>query len=97
MMSLVGGIIAALLGLIFFIHWFDYFLMGLKATLPCLFILGGALAAYLGYEEVKDQSSTDNFDDEATDLKNEVETLKEELKELKGDGTNKNDSEEKAD
>ena len=95
MISLVGGIIAALLGFIFFISWFDYFLKGLMATLPILFILGGALAAYLGYEEIKDQTATDSMDDEKSDLKNEVESLKEELRELKGNKTD--DDSEKED
>ena len=83
MMSLVGGIIALILGIIFIIKWFALFLKGLMATLPALFILGGALAAYLGIEELKDKSATDSFDDDTSDLKSEVENLKEEIKELK--------------
>lgn len=85
MMSLIGGIIALVLGLVFLIFWWGFFIKGLMATLPALFILGGALAAYLGYEELKDKSASDSFDDETSDLKNEVESLKEEIKELKGE------------
>ena len=87
MISLVGGIIASLLGLIFLIAWRCSFWEVLKGTLPILFILGGALAAYLGYEEIKDKTTSGSTDDENVELKNEVESLKEELKELKGEKT----------
>lgn len=85
MISLVGGLIAALLGLIFLFKWIGSFWLVLKGTLPILFILGGALAAYLGYEEIKDQTSSGVTDEENTELKSEVESLKEELRELKGE------------
>lgn len=86
MMSLAGGIVALILGIIFIIFWWGYFLKGLMATLPALFILGGALATYLGIEELKDKkASSDSFDDDSSDLKSEVESLKEEIKGLKGD------------
>ncbi len=83
MMSLVGGIIALILGIIFIILWWGFFVKGLMATLPALFILGGALATYLGIEELKDKSASESFDDEKDELKSEVESLKEEIKELK--------------
>ena len=83
MMSLLGGIIALLLGIIGIIAWWGYFLKALMAALPVMFILGGALAAYLGIEEIRDKSSSESFDDDTSGLKNEVETLKEEIKELK--------------
>lgn len=85
MTSLIGGIIASLLGLIFLIIWFGSFWEVLKGILPVLFIMGGALAAYLGYEEIKDKTTPDGTDDESIELKSEVESLKEELRELKGD------------
>jgi len=85
MMSLVGGIVAFFLGVIFLWIWRGAFLEVLTGTLPVLFILGGALAAYLGYEELNDKSTSDNFDDEKTELKSEVESLKEEIKSLKGE------------
>jgi len=93
MMSLVGGLIALLLGIIFLVKWYVLFFKGLMATLPILFIMGGALAAYLGYEELKDKTTSENFDEEATELKSEVESLKEEIKVLKDE---KDGTEEKA-
>ena len=87
MASLVGGLIAALLGILFLFKWIGSFGLVLKGTLPILFILGGGLAAYLGYEEIKDKTTPGDTDDESVELKNEVESLKEELRELKGDKT----------
>ena len=92
MISLIGGIIASLLGLIFLFLWSCSFGVVLKGTLPILFILGGALAAYLGYEEIKDKTATDSTDEENTELKSEVESLKEELRELKGEKANTGES-----
>jgi hypothetical protein len=55
MVALVGGAAALLLGLIGLISWWDEFIWLFKGVLPALLILGGALAAYLGAEEVKDK------------------------------------------
>jgi hypothetical protein len=85
MLSLVGGIIALILGTYFFIEWFSFFIVVLKGILPGLFILGGILAAYLGSEELKDRAASGSLNDETADLKNQVESLKEEIKELRGE------------
>jgi len=83
MMSLAGGIIPLILGIIGIIAWWGYFVKALMAALPIMFILGGALAAYLGIEEIKDKKASDSFDDSSSELKSEVESLKEEIKGLK--------------
>lgn len=83
MMSLIGGIVALVLGIIGLVFWWGYFVKALQAGLPVLFILGGALAAYLGIEEIKDKTSSESFEEDTNGLKSEVETLKEEIKELK--------------
>ena len=83
MMSLLGGIIALVLGTVTLIFWSGEFIDVLKGTLPVLFIIGGILAAYLGAEELKENSSTANFHNETDELKSEVESLKEEIKGLK--------------
>jgi hypothetical protein len=82
-MSLLGGIIALILGLIFLISWFKEFVHVLQGTLPLLFIIGGILAAYLGAEELKDRSASTGLNDETNQLKNEVESLREEIKGLR--------------
>ena len=83
MAALLGGLAALILGIIGIIYWFGYFVKALQAGVPAMLILGGALATYLGIEELKDRRASEDFDTEATDLKQEVESLKEEVKELK--------------
>jgi hypothetical protein len=94
MMSLIGGLIALILGIVFLVLWFGLFIKGLMATLPALFVLGGALAVYLGIEEIKDKSASDSFDDETSELKSEVESLKEEIKGLKEEKKSLEDNKE---
>lgn len=83
MMALFGGLVALILGIIGIIIWWGYFLKALAAGVPIMLILGGALATYLGIEEIKDRKASEGFDSGANTLKSEVETLKEEIKELK--------------
>ena len=54
MKTLIGGAIAAALGLIGIVVWWSQFLMVLAGTIPVMFLLGGALAIYLGFDELKD-------------------------------------------
>ncbi len=83
MMALVGGLVALILGIIGIIVWWGYFLKALMAGVPVLLILGGALATYLGIEEMKDKKASESFDTDKDDLKREVDSLKQEIKELK--------------
>ena len=94
MMALVGGLIALVLGLVGIITWWPYFIKALAAGVPVMLILGGALATYLGIEELKDKQAAESFEPESPDLKQEVETLREELKELKGDPEEEEDKAE---
>lgn len=93
MKTLVGGAVAAALGLIGLgLWWFD-FLVVLKGTIPALLLLGGGLAIYLGFDEMKDTWKKDEtptasvapdemekYKSEIADLKKELETLKTERK-----------------
>jgi len=84
MAALGGGLVALVLGIIGIIFWFGYFIKALQAGLPAMLILGGALAVYLGFEELKDKKNTpDSFDNDTTSLKGEVESLKDEIKQMK--------------
>jgi hypothetical protein len=85
MTALLGGLVALILGIIGIIFWWGYFIKALMAGVPIILILGGALATYLGIEEIKDKKAADSFDTEKDDLKREVETLKDEIKGLKDD------------
>ena len=85
MMALAGGLVALILGIIGIILWWAYFIKALMAGIPVMLIMGGALATYLGIEEMKDKKAAERFDTEKDDLKREVENLKKEIKDIKGD------------
>jgi hypothetical protein len=59
MKILLGGIAALVLGVIGLIIWFFDFLMILKGMVPIALILGGALAIYLGIEDIKTSASAE--------------------------------------
>lgn len=94
MVALVGGVAALLLGLIGLISWWDEFIWLLKGVIPVVLILGGALATYLGAEEVKDkrraelESAREPFAPPADDVdkyKREVAELKAKLAAMESD------------
>lgn len=90
MKTLIGGAIAALLGLVGIVAWFPQFLTVIAGTIPVMLLLGGALAIYLGIDELKDtwkqeegeepeaapDEDVEKYKQEITDLKDEIETLK---------------------
>ena len=94
MKTLIGGAIAAALGLVGLVIWWGQFLMVLAGIIPAMLLLGGALAIYLGFDELKDtwksdeaaESSSESdegenveqYKKEIDDLKDEIETLKKE-------------------
>lgn len=51
----VGGLVALFLGIIGIFAFFGDFLHLLAGAVPLVLLLGGAMATYLGYDEVKDQ------------------------------------------
>ena len=83
MKTLIGGAVAAILGLIGIVAWFPQFLTVVAGTIPIMLLLGGALAIYLGVDELKDtwtDAETTGSGDEPTE---EVEKYKQEISELK--------------
>ena len=91
MTAFIGGLIAVIIGILGISKWYALFFKALLASVPAMLILGGALAIYLGIEEMRDKRAAESFDTGADDLKQEVESLKEEVQELK---TDKKDSDE---
>jgi len=87
-----AGLAALVIGIVGIVAWGEYLIIVLKGSVPVMLILGGALAAYLGFEEIKDKGSSDTIEDGGADLKQEVESLREEIKVLKED--KKEDGEE---
>lgn len=90
MKTLIGGAVGAVLGLIGMSIWWKPFLQLLAGAIPVMLLLGGGLALYLGFDELKDSwkkedttvdtpVSTDDsekYKKEIDDLKKEIETLK---------------------
>ena len=92
MKTLIGGAVAALLGVIGIVAWFPQFLTVIAGTIPVMLLLGGALAIYLGVDELKDtwkqdeSAETDAAGDEDVEkYKQEISELKEEIDTLKKD------------
>ncbi len=59
MKTLVGGAIAATLGLIGIAVWHTAILQLVAATIPPVLLVGGGLALYLGFDELKDSWKQD--------------------------------------
>ena len=95
MTVLVGGAFAFLLGLILLIVWWSHFITVLAGAIPLILLAGGALAAYLGWEELKDSkqiekematnsnTNTSQQNSEVDRYKKETEKYKAEVEELK--------------
>ena len=91
MKTLIGGSVAAVIGLIGLgIFWRDFFDL-LAGAIPIILLVGGGLAIYLGFDELKDSWKKDDepadvggaddsgqYKQEIDDLKKEIETLKSE-------------------
>lgn len=55
MAALVGGIVATILGVVLLVVWWGYLLQLLAGAVPLVLVLGGALAIYIGIDELKDK------------------------------------------
>ena len=91
MKTLIGGAIAAVLGIIGISVWFDAFLQLLAGAVPIMLLMGGALALYLGFDELKDTWKKDETVPEAPEgddsekYKKEIDDLKKEIDALKNE------------
>jgi len=84
MKTLIGGAVVAALGIIGMSVWWKYFLQFFVGAIPVTLLLGGGLALYLGFDELKDtwkkkepsfDTSTASDETENTNMKSETETL----------------------
>jgi len=88
MKTLIGGAAAAVLGIIGLAIWWKPFLQLLAGAIPFALVSGGALAIYLGFDELKDSwraKKEDIGSPAVNEYKEEVEKLKKEVEELKGE------------
>ncbi|MGM0453864.1 MAG: hypothetical protein ACQERN_11930 [Thermodesulfobacteriota bacterium] len=96
MKTLIGGAIAAVIGVIGLAVWFEAFLQLLAGAIPVMLLLGGCLALYLGFDELKDTwqkdtgvepapTGNDSPGESLDKVKQENEELKKELEALKAE------------
>jgi hypothetical protein len=87
MKTLIGGAIAVLLGVVGLAVWFNQFIALIAGCIPPVLLLGGGLALYLGFDELKDTWKNDEGVDasEGSGDKTKIEELEKELDELKKD------------
>ena len=83
MKTLIGGAVGAVLGLIGISVWWKPFLQLLAGAIPVMLLLGGGLALYLGFDELKDTWKKDDTTFETPIKTDETEKYKDEVKELK--------------
>ena len=79
MKTLIGGAIAVAIGIIGVLVWWKSFFAILAGFIPVMLLLGGGLALYLGFDELKDTwgKKDDNKDDDQ--YKSPIETPKKEV------------------
>jgi len=92
MKTLIGGAVAAVLGIIGLAVWFKPFMMLLAGAIPAMLLLGGGLALYLGFDELKDSWKKDDATvdvaapaDDSETYKKEIDDLKKEIDDLKAE------------
>lgn len=88
MKALVGGAILSALGIVLLVIWWQEFLMILSGILPVSIVLGGGLAIYIGFDELKDSWAKQNIvsgssSTEVEKYKQEIDELKKEIESLK--------------
>ena len=92
MSLLIGGAISAIIGLVSLIFFWIDFVNILKGSLPIFLLLGGALAIYVGIDEMQEKNREErhrqeeklvNAQKEIEIIKAQAESYKEELEKLK--------------
>ncbi len=54
LLSIIGGTVAVVLGIVALMSWWWSFVELLKGVIPCLLIMGGLIALFAGVSEIKD-------------------------------------------
>ena len=88
MKALIGGAIISAIGLILLVLWWEEFLMILSGIIPVTLLLGGGLAIYLGFDELRESWSKESISSgtaaiEVEKYKHEIDELKKEIESLK--------------
>jgi hypothetical protein len=88
MKALIGGAVLSALGIVLLVIWWEEFLMILSGILPVSLVLGGGLAIYIGFDELKESWNKENIlsgssSSEVEKYKQEIDELKKEIESLK--------------
>lgn len=101
MTLLIGGAVAAVLGLFGLIFWWDAFFMLIKGGLPVVLFLGGILAVYVGFDDLQEklreerlrqEESLEKAKEEIEQVKAKAEQYREELDRLKEEAKRREDT-----
>ena len=92
MSLLLGGIISAIFGLVSLIFFWSDFMTIIKGAFPIFLFLGGALAVYVGVDEMQEKNREERqrqeeklakAQEEIETIRAQAESYKEELNKLK--------------
>lgn len=56
-LSVLGGIVAVVVGIALLVRWWDVFIRALQATVPAVLILIGLIMLFAGISEIKDTTA----------------------------------------
>ena len=74
MKTLIGGAIAVAIGIIGVLVWWKSFFAILAGFIPVMLLVGGGLAIYLGFDELKDTQGAEDDKKDDDQYKGPVET-----------------------
>ena len=74
MKTLIGGAIAVAIGFIGVLVWWKSFFAILAGFIPVMLLVGGSLAIYLGFDELKDTLGAEDDKKDDDQYKGPVET-----------------------
>ncbi len=83
---LIAGLIVSIVGLVLFFAWFEAIWVIIKAMIPLALMAVGSVAAYLGWEELRERRSPVmdfSSPDEALRYKSEAKAYQARLNEIK--------------
>jgi len=99
MSLLLGGVISAIFGLVSLIFFWPDFMTLIRGAFPIFMLLGGALAVYVGIDELQEKNREERHRQEEKlerahkeieSMKEQAERYKEELNRLKEANESKN-------
>ncbi len=67
--SIIGGLVALILGVIGLIAWWEVFVRALMATVPLILIIGGLIALVGGVNELKESAASQKKEEPAKEEK----------------------------